>query len=109
MTYDYYSRVLCPFCGSGEMRAVNASLARCTECRETMSHQFFDTFLEIRSLTEAECEHARELGHCEMRDLPSGVHRCPSCGGEITSQAKRRRRRTVGGDRPLPGPEGASS
>ena len=109
MTYDYYRRVLCPFCGSGEMRAVNASLARCTECRETMSHQFFDTFREIRSLTEAEGEHARELGHCEMRDLPSGVHRCPSCGGEITSQVERSTRRTEGGDQPLPGPEGVSS
>ena len=110
MTYDYYRRVLCPFCGSGEIRAVNPSLARCTECGETMSHHFFDTFLEIRSLTEAEGEHACECGHCELRDLTSSVHsRCPSCGGEITSQVKRRARRAEGGDRPLPGPEGASS
>ncbi len=54
MTYDYYRRVLCPFCEAGEMRAVNASLARCSRCHDTMSHAFFDALLRIRALPEAE-------------------------------------------------------
>ena len=53
MAYDYYRRVLCPFCEAGEMRAVNASLARCSGCEQTMSHAFFDDLLRIRSLPEA--------------------------------------------------------
>lgn len=60
MTYDYYRRVLYPFCGDGELRAVNSSLARCSGCGGTMSHVFYDTFLQIRALAEIEGEHARE-------------------------------------------------
>ena len=41
MAYDYYRRVLCPFCEGGEMRAVNASLARCSGCAETMDHGLY--------------------------------------------------------------------
>jgi ribosomal protein L37AE/L43A len=51
MAYDYYHRVLCPFCEGGEMRAVNAALARCSGCDETMSHGFFDDLLLIRALS----------------------------------------------------------
>ena len=52
MVYDYYSRVLCPFCEGSEMRAVNASLARCSGCQDTMGHGLFDALLRIRSLRE---------------------------------------------------------
>lgn len=36
MAYDHYGRSLCPLCEAGEMRAVNASLARCSGCQDTM-------------------------------------------------------------------------
>ncbi len=52
MAYDYYRRVLCPFCEGGEMRAVNASLARCSGCAETMDHGLYETMLQIRSLPQ---------------------------------------------------------
>jgi hypothetical protein len=54
MAYDYYRRVLCPLCEGGEMRAVNAALAHCSRCDETMSHGFFDDLLLIRALPEAD-------------------------------------------------------
>ena len=54
MAYDYYRRVLCPFCEGGEMRAVNAALAHCSGCDETISHGFFDDLLLIRALSEAD-------------------------------------------------------
>jgi ribosomal protein L37AE/L43A len=54
MAYDYYRRALCPFCGAGEMRAVNACLARCSGCQDTMSHGFYEDLLRIRALPEAE-------------------------------------------------------
>ena len=54
MAYDYYHRVLCLFCKGGEMRPVNAALARCSGCDETMSHAFFDDLLLIRTLPEAD-------------------------------------------------------
>jgi ribosomal protein L37AE/L43A len=54
MSYDYYRRVLCPFCEDGEMRAVNTALARCSGCDETMSHGSYDALLQIRGLPEAE-------------------------------------------------------
>ena len=34
------------------MRAVNAALAHCSGCDETMSHGFFDDLLLIRALLE---------------------------------------------------------
>ncbi len=52
MPYDYYSRVLCPLCEGGEMRAVNASLARCSRCGDSMGHDLYETLLAIRSLPE---------------------------------------------------------
>jgi hypothetical protein len=54
MANDYYRRVLCPFCEGGEMCAVNATLAHCSGCDETMSHGFFDDLLLIRALPEAD-------------------------------------------------------
>lgn len=52
VAYDYYQRVLCPFCGAGEMRAVNAELARCSGCKEAMDHGLYDDMLRIRALPE---------------------------------------------------------
>jgi ribosomal protein L37AE/L43A len=63
MAYDYYSRVLCPFCEAGEMRAVNASVARCSGCEDTMGHGFFDALLRIRALPQAEGTEAPRRGN----------------------------------------------
>ena len=52
MPYDYHSRVLRPLCEGGEMRAVNASLARCSRCGDSMDHDLYDTLLAIRALPE---------------------------------------------------------
>ncbi len=52
MPYDYYSRVLCPWCRAGEMRAVNAALARCSRCGDSMGHDLFEALLAIRALPE---------------------------------------------------------
>ena len=52
MDYDHYSRLLCPLCEAGEMRAVNVSLARCSGCAETMDHGLYDELLRIRALPE---------------------------------------------------------
>jgi hypothetical protein len=67
MAYDYYQRVLCPFCQAGEMRAVNASLARCSVCDETMGHDFFDALLRIRSLPETEGTEVSRKGNPHRR------------------------------------------
>ena len=71
MTYDYYRRVLCPLCESGEMRAVNSSLARCNGCDGTMSHSFYDAMHQIRSLPETQIQHPGENKYPEMRDPPT--------------------------------------
>ena len=52
MAYDHYGRSLCPLCEAGEMRAVNASLARCSGCAETMHYGLYEAMLQIRSLPQ---------------------------------------------------------
>jgi ribosomal protein L37AE/L43A len=84
MSSEYRSRVACPFCESGEMRAVNASLARCSSCATAMDHGFFRTLLQIRALADTEGEHACQCGHSEIHRVSEGRFRCPACGGEIT-------------------------
>lgn len=71
MVRDYYHRVLCLSCGSGELRAVNASLARCTRCGYAIDHDCYESLLQIRALADMEGEHACDCGFAS---------RCPSCG-----------------------------
>lgn len=85
--YDYNRRVLCPFCCLGELRMVSRTLARCSQCEGAMSHDFYGTFLEIRALTDVQGLHACGCGYPEMRHLPGGVYRCPSCGAEVAAPA----------------------
>ena len=62
MPYDYHSRVLCPLCEAGEMRAVNASLARCSGCAQTMEHGLYEAMLQIRSLPQTAYAEASSRG-----------------------------------------------
>jgi ribosomal protein L37AE/L43A len=41
------------------------------------------TLEQIVALPDAFGKHACECGHPEMRRLPDGVYRCPSCGSEV--------------------------
>ena len=72
MVYDYYSRVLCPFCEGSEMRAVNASLARCSGCAETMDHGLYEAMLQIRSLPQTAYVEASRRGNPRRRGARSG-------------------------------------
>lgn len=83
MTYNYHRRVSCPLCEREEMIQLHTFLARCTGCRRTLSYGFFNTLRQISDLPEAEGDHPCECGHPEMRQLPDGVYRCPSCGSEV--------------------------
>ena len=49
-------------CEAGEMRAVNASLARCSGCDETMGHGLYEAMLQIRSLPEVQRGEAPRKG-----------------------------------------------
>ncbi len=80
MAYDYYRRVLWPFCGAGEMRAVNASLARCSGCAETMDHGLYDDLLLIRALPEIGDVQAPARG--ERTILRTSYPYPPECVGE---------------------------
>ncbi len=71
MAYDYYSSVLCPFCEGGEMRAVNASLARCSGCEETMDHGLYEAMLQIRSLPQTAYTEASKGGNLRRRGARS--------------------------------------
>ena len=87
MASGYRTRVACPFCGSGEMRA-NPALARCSECGTALDHGFYRTLLQIRSLAETEEERVCECGHRGMDRLP-GDSRCPACGRETPPRTRR--------------------
>jgi len=67
MPYDYYRRVLCPFCEGGEMRAGNASLTRCSGCAETMYHGLVEAMLQIRSLPQTAYLEASRRGDPRRR------------------------------------------
>ena len=67
MAYDHYSRLLCPLCEAGEMRAVNASLACCSGCAETMDHGLYEAMLRIRSLPQTAHTEASRGGNRRRR------------------------------------------
>ena len=89
--YDPRRRVDCPLCEHGEMVQVHPFLARCKECEDTMSYGFFDTLCQIGNLPEAAGGHPCECGHPEMRRLPDGVYRCPSCDSEVFYPTRKKR------------------
>ena len=73
----------CPACEAGELRPLSQSSARCTTCGCFLNGTALLTLRQIVTLPDALGEHACECGHPEMRRLPDGVFRCPSCGSEV--------------------------
>lgn len=81
-TSTFYSLV-CPLCGRGELQLVSRGAARCDSCSRLVGGGAVDMLKEIVSLPDALGSHACDCGHPEMRCLPDGTYRCPSCGTEI--------------------------
>jgi ribosomal protein L37AE/L43A len=76
-------RILCPACGSGELRLRGAGLAGCDCCGRDVDGAVLRVLEQIVALPDALGAHACECGHPEMRRLPDGVFHCPACGSEV--------------------------
>jgi ribosomal protein L37AE/L43A len=76
--------IICPVCGSGELRPRGPKLAGCDYCSLSVQGAIFRTLEQIAALPDAQGAHAcEECGHPEMRRLPDGVYHCPACGSEV--------------------------
>src|SRR5918993_530050 len=76
--------IICPACGSGELRPRGPKLAGCDYCSLSVQGAIFRTLEQIAALPDAQGAHAcEECGHPEMRRLPDGVYHCPACGSEV--------------------------
>ena len=76
--------IVCPACGSGELRPRGSELAGCESCGLSVEGAIFRTREQIATLPDAVGSHAcEECGHPEMRRLPNGVYHCPACGSEV--------------------------
>ncbi|CAN5879006.1 hypothetical protein BH23ACT11_BH23ACT11_08410 [soil metagenome] len=75
--------ITCPICECGELISLRGDCARCGECHCLVGGEILTTLSQLHSLPEAFGDHACECGHPEMRQLPDGVFRCPSCGSEV--------------------------
>lgn len=73
----------CPICEMGILRPLGGDSAKCGECGCLIGGSILATLKGVNSLPEAFGAHACECGHPEMRQLPDGVFRCPSCGSEV--------------------------
>ena len=84
------NRIVCPACGSRELQLRGLEPARCDSCGFSVEDAMFRTLEQIAALPDALGSHACECGHPEMRRLPDGVFRCPSCGSEVLPIKERR-------------------
>ena len=75
--------IVCPACGSGELRLRGAGLAGCDCCGRNLDKAVLRTIEQIVALPDAIGDHACECAHPEMRKLPDGVFHCPACGSEV--------------------------
>jgi ribosomal protein L37AE/L43A len=82
--------LVCPTCGSGELRPRGPELADCDSCGLSVEGAVFRTLEQIATLPDARGTHACECGHPEMRRLPDGVFHCPACGSEVLPLKARR-------------------
>jgi ribosomal protein L37AE/L43A len=83
--------IVCPRCGSGELRPRGSELAGCDSCGLSVEAALFRTLEQIATLPNALGAHACECGHPEMRRLPGGVFHCPACGSEVLPLKAHRR------------------
>ena len=77
------SRIVCPFCESGELVLSRPGFARCDSCGLPLVGSTLETLREIVGLPDALGSHPCECGHPEMRVLPDGVLHCPVCRSEV--------------------------
>src|SRR5918997_202366 len=80
----------CPSCEADELRPLSRAAARCASCGCLLNGTALKTLKQIIALPDDVGGHACECGHPEMRRLPDGVFRCPSCGSEILPIAARK-------------------
>ncbi|MBA3424022.1 MAG: hypothetical protein H0U04_05630 [Rubrobacter sp.] len=73
----------CPSCETDELRPLSQVSARCVSCGCLLNGTALQTLRQIVALPDVVGGHACECGHPEMRRLPDGVFRCPSCGSEV--------------------------
>jgi ribosomal protein L37AE/L43A len=84
-------RVVCPVCGSGELRFRgpallwfrSPALVECDSCGHNVDEAVLRVLEQIVALPEAIGDHACGCGHPKMRKLPDGVFHCPACGSEV--------------------------
>jgi hypothetical protein len=75
--------LVCPLCGSGELRPVGHDSARCTSCSGSVGGWPLELLCQVAALPEALGGHACECGHPEMRPLPDRVFHCLACVSEV--------------------------
>ena len=69
----------CPLCSEAELRAFGRNSLRCDECGGVLGGALLETLSHIVALSDAAGGHACECGHPEVRHLPDGVYRSPTC------------------------------
>ncbi len=75
--------LVCPYCEIHELVPAGSNSARCPSCRNFVAGPLLASLRKITTLPDATGHHACECGHPEMRLLPDGVYRCPSCAAEV--------------------------
>jgi hypothetical protein len=75
--------LVCPICRVGELHPFGGEGARCSRCGCILGAAVLLTLEQIVALPDALGRHACECGYPEMRRLPDGVFRCPSCSAEV--------------------------
>lgn len=75
--------MVCPACGTGELRHDETGLFRCGGCEGALDGGMLEALVQIAALPEALGSRPCECGHPEMRLLPDGTSHCPSCGSEV--------------------------
>jgi ribosomal protein L37AE/L43A len=76
------NRLVCPACGSRELRPLGQYLANCESCG-ILGRTILETLQQLVALPDVTGKHPCECGHPEMRLLPDGVFHCPACRSEV--------------------------
>jgi ribosomal protein L37AE/L43A len=76
--------LVCPLCGTGELKPSAQHSARCESCGSPLSGEMLEALRQIVALPDALGAHAcEECAHPEMRLLPDGTFHCPACRSEV--------------------------